>query len=81
MNHANIAASNTAPNSQPFTVEAVVAGTTTTSGSVENCLNWCFTDFGCSLCSISDGGVSYNLFLIFGNPPLNLSLTNLSGMR
>ncbi|GJJ16132.1 hypothetical protein Clacol_010412 [Clathrus columnatus] len=48
---------NTTPNSQPFTVEAVIAGTPTTSGSVQNCLTWCAIDLGCSLCSISDGGV------------------------
>jgi len=50
--------SNTKPNSQPFAVEAIIAGTQKTSGSIENCLTWCFNNFGCSLCSISDGGVS-----------------------
>lgn len=53
-----VGTSNTTPNSQPFTVEAVIAGTKTTSGSIENCLTWCTVDLDCSLCSISDGGVS-----------------------
>ncbi|KAF8579546.1 hypothetical protein K439DRAFT_1394545, partial [Ramaria rubella] len=50
--------SNTTSNSEPFNVEAVIANTATTSGSVENCLTWCSQDLGCPLCSISDGGFS-----------------------
>ncbi|KIJ44809.1 hypothetical protein M422DRAFT_47177 [Sphaerobolus stellatus SS14] len=48
---------NTTPNSQPLVVEAIIAGTTSTSGSVENCLSWCFNNFACPFCSVSDAGV------------------------
>lgn len=70
------ATSNTTPQSEPFAVEAVVAGTTTTSGSVENCLTWCTKSFGCSLCSISDGGVSFSFWFMegFHRSPFKFSL-------